>query len=179
LEGFFEKRRVSSCPATRLPSLEGLDGTDTMVAAVCEASGEAGHWQAVEMPRKTEVGSVDQTFGEAGAAGADPGTQKLLLRLGDVLQVPEPCSAQLPTVGSAGHFSGTCRPCAFVHKRGCDNGVACEFCHLCGPSERKRRQRERGHREKAHRSQQAADDGLVPAAASGFLATLQAALGRF
>lgn len=49
----------------------------------------------------------------------------------------------LPSVGSAGHAAGACKPCAFLHSKGCDNGAACTFCHLCGPGEKKRRQREK------------------------------------
>ncbi|CAE7582953.1 rlmJ [Symbiodinium natans] len=50
----------------------------------------------------------------------------------------------LPSVGSVGHEEGTCRPCAFVFKKGCDSGSQCTFCHLCPPGEKKRRLKERG-----------------------------------
>merc|ERR1711988_1433988 len=52
---------------------------------------------------------------------------------------PELGSPELPTVGSAGHHLGTCKPCAFLHTRGCSKGPECEFCHLCDSGERKRR----------------------------------------
>lgn len=48
-----------------------------------------------------------------------------------------------PTVGSQAHHLGECKPCAFVFKEGCANGVACKFCHLCDPNAKKRRKRER------------------------------------
>lgn len=50
----------------------------------------------------------------------------------------------LPTVGSRGHYSGVCKPCAFVFKPdqgGCKSGTLCQFCHLCGPGEKKRRKK--------------------------------------
>eukprot|EP00928_Gymnodinium_smaydae_P041020 TRINITY_DN27775_c0_g2_i1.p1 TRINITY_DN27775_c0_g2~~TRINITY_DN27775_c0_g2_i1.p1 ORF type:complete len:240 (-),score=32.34 TRINITY_DN27775_c0_g2_i1:452-1114(-) len=50
----------------------------------------------------------------------------------------------VPTVGSRGHFTGTCKPCAFVFKAGqggCLSGYECKFCHLCGPGEKKRRKK--------------------------------------
>mmetsp|Transcript_38626 Transcript_38626/g.84119 ORF Transcript_38626/g.84119 Transcript_38626/m.84119 type:complete len:264 (+) Transcript_38626:100-891(+) len=50
-------------------------------------------------------------------------------------------SPQLPTLGSEGHFLGMCKPCAFVFKGGCNNGIECEFCHLCQPGEKKRRKK--------------------------------------
>merc|ERR1719491_799181 len=56
---------------------------------------------------------------------------------------PAPGSLELPSLGSYGHASGDCRPCAFLHTKGCSSGPACKFCHLCGPGERKRRLREK------------------------------------
>jgi hypothetical protein len=47
----------------------------------------------------------------------------------------------LPSVGSACHHLGLCKPCDFLHRSsgGCQAGAACKFCHLCGPDENKRR----------------------------------------
>eukprot|EP00435_Cladocopium_sp_Y103_P059732 s1043_g21.t1 len=50
---------------------------------------------------------------------------------------------ELPSVGSAGHALGTCRPCAFLYAKGCFNGAACSFCHLCDRGEKKRRQKQK------------------------------------
>jgi hypothetical protein len=61
------------------------------------------------------------------------------LRLADSIQAPELGSA--PTVGSVGHHFGNCKPCAFLHKQGCENGTNCQFCHLCDAGEKKRRQK--------------------------------------
>jgi len=52
-------------------------------------------------------------------------------------------SPELPTMGSAGHELGTCKPCAFLYSKGCAKGVHCMFCHRCGPGEKKRRQKEK------------------------------------
>jgi len=57
-------------------------------------------------------------------------------------------SETLPTVGSAGHRIGKCKPCAFLHKKGCLNGTACPFCHLCEEGEKQRRQKERAEKTK-------------------------------
>lgn len=51
-------------------------------------------------------------------------------------------SAALPTLGSAGHWDGTCQPCAFMHS-GCSSGAQCSFCHLCDLGERKRRRKQK------------------------------------
>jgi hypothetical protein len=60
-------------------------------------------------------------------------------------------SDQLPTVGSVGHYLHKCKPCAFVYKKGCTNGTECQFCHLCEPGEKRRRQQ--GLLEKRRRQQ--------------------------
>jgi len=98
--------------------------------------------------------------------------------------VPEPPaplgSARCPSVGSAKHFCGGCKPCAFFHSKGCESGINCEFCHACGPNEKKKRQRDkyeasrirsmmwkqavaRAYEEEAAR-QEAACQGMYPAA---------------
>merc|ERR1711972_724167 len=72
-----------------------------------------------------------------------------VLLLAQALAEPELGSPQMPSVGSTGHRSGTCKPCAFYHTKGCGNGVECGFCHLCPAGEKKRRQKEKNV---AHRS---------------------------
>mmetsp|Transcript_37513 Transcript_37513/g.100523 ORF Transcript_37513/g.100523 Transcript_37513/m.100523 type:complete len:384 (+) Transcript_37513:93-1244(+) len=57
-------------------------------------------------------------------------------------------SEALPTVGSAGHRIGKCKPCAFLYKKGCLNGTACPFCHLCEEGEKQRRQKDRAEKNK-------------------------------
>jgi len=48
------------------------------------------------------------------------------------------------SVGAEGHWSGNCKPCAFLDSRkGCLQGSACAYCHLCDAGEKKRRQREK------------------------------------
>lgn len=37
---------------------------------------------------------------------------------------------QLPSVGSANHFEGTCRPCCFKLRQRCSLGVRCKHCHF-------------------------------------------------
>mmetsp|Transcript_35625 Transcript_35625/g.101511 ORF Transcript_35625/g.101511 Transcript_35625/m.101511 type:complete len:310 (+) Transcript_35625:58-987(+) len=49
----------------------------------------------------------------------------------------------LPSIGSAAHAQRRCKPCAFMHKEGCQTGFECKFCHLCPPGEKKQRKKER------------------------------------
>lgn len=64
---------------------------------------------------------------------------QIILQLSEALESPELGTPQMPTVGSAFHGQGRCKPCAFLHTKGCSNGVDCQFCHLCQPGEKKRR----------------------------------------
>lgn len=64
-----------------------------------------------------------------------------VLLLADAIPESELGTAEMPTVGSMNHHFGACKPCAFLHKQGCVNGVNCKFCHLCDPGEKKRRQK--------------------------------------
>mmetsp|Transcript_21051 Transcript_21051/g.42319 ORF Transcript_21051/g.42319 Transcript_21051/m.42319 type:complete len:215 (-) Transcript_21051:93-737(-) len=52
-------------------------------------------------------------------------------------------SAELPSQGSLGHAEGRCKPCSFLHTKGCQGGFACKFCHICGPDERRQRRKEK------------------------------------
>jgi len=56
---------------------------------------------------------------------------------------PQLGSNDLPSIGSLGHYLRRCKPCAFVTRAGCSNATQCNFCHLCGPGEKKRRRKEK------------------------------------
>jgi len=88
----------------------------------------------------------------AGSRWADG--QRAVLRLVDALSEPQLGSPELPTVGSVGHVLGNCKPCAFMHTKGCDNGVHCPYCHICGPDEKKRRRKEKQEMRQARREVQ-------------------------
>eukprot|EP00443_Scrippsiella_acuminata_P030440 CAMPEP_0115289254 /NCGR_PEP_ID=MMETSP0270-20121206/63409_1 /TAXON_ID=71861 /ORGANISM="Scrippsiella trochoidea, Strain CCMP3099" /LENGTH=381 /DNA_ID=CAMNT_0002706417 /DNA_START=94 /DNA_END=1239 /DNA_ORIENTATION=+ len=67
-------------------------------------------------------------------------------------------SVELPSLGSAGHSSGDCKPCAFFHTAGCSNGISCQFCHICDANEKKRRRKEKIlSKRMAGKAKQAAD----------------------
>jgi hypothetical protein len=65
-----------------------------------------------------------------------------VLRLSEALPPPELGAPGLPSIGSMLHHCKECKPCTFFHTRGCENGKNCEFCHLCGPGEKKKRLRQ-------------------------------------
>jgi hypothetical protein len=53
--------------------------------------------------------------------------------------------AELPSVGSVGHYAGQCSRCCFFPKGRCTNGTSCNFCHL----DHERVRRKRGGAKKA------------------------------
>lgn len=81
----------------------------------------------------------------------------LLMPCGDVsIAFPVPgCASQgagwaaapvceaLPSLGSAAHRAGQCKPCAFFDTSGCENGAACRFCHLCDAETRRQRRKDK------------------------------------
>jgi len=73
-------------------------------------------------------------------------------------------TAELPSVGSGEHAAGCCKPCAFLHTKGCESGLACKFCHLCGPEERKRRRQGKlQERREVHRAMKEKQTGRLRA----------------
>jgi len=58
--------------------------------------------------------------------------------------VPEDSSAMpWPSLGSATHALGICKPCDFQHRTSCRAGYKCQFCHLCPPGENRRRKKQK------------------------------------
>jgi len=163
LEEFYEERRVHSCPVEPSDGHEQLQRAMTtggsMMASVAAAAAAASAaaaaatmcWMTSPARRGDATPSspapVDPTAIHWGATAtpmsASPAAQAPVLRLADWMPEPELGSPEMPTVGSAGHSAGTCKPCAFFHSKGCGNGVNCSFCHLCPADEKKRRQKEK------------------------------------
>mmetsp|Transcript_23600 Transcript_23600/g.73519 ORF Transcript_23600/g.73519 Transcript_23600/m.73519 type:complete len:273 (+) Transcript_23600:46-864(+) len=87
---------------------------------------------------KSECSTVDTAEGAAAPTPAQNQELPAFLK-GFTGQLGMP---GVPSMGSAGHHLGLCKPCAFVFKGGCTNGVNCTFCHLCEFGEKKRRKKE-------------------------------------
>lgn len=161
LDGFFVERQVRSCPGSSASSCIGSDDADSVeVTETRPAYDLAVHHGELLTAAATAAASVvaaDRTEGSLAESGPAAmaaetvelesfGAQKQVLRLNDALREPKLGSPELPTVGSASHRSGNCKPCAFAHTKGCGNGADCQFCHLCEPGEKKRRQKEKFER---------------------------------
>jgi len=84
----------------------------------------------------TDFTSVTDTFPVSAARPT-----VVTLRLAEILE-PAVGLAAVTSIGSAGHGSESCKPCAFFWKEsGCQSGISCQFCHVCDPSEKKRRRK--------------------------------------
>jgi len=150
LDDFFESRRIQSCPVASLDD-EDLDeeeeeeemprepqplrraittGPQSFMTTVAAAT---GFWAA---PGYAAAAAPIENFNA-------PQPMPRVLMLSEALPEPSLGSNEMPTVGSAGHNIGTCKPCAFFHTRGCGNGLQCSFCHLCPPDEKRKRQKEK------------------------------------
>lgn len=103
--------------------------------------------EAPVLPKEVELASVlpPPTAAPLATTEPPPPAHAPSLRLVDMLPTPELGSALLPTIGSAGHAIGDCRPCAFFYTKGCNNGMDCAYCHLCKAGEKKRRMKEHRH----------------------------------
>jgi hypothetical protein len=173
LDEFLEKREIHSCPpetwgipdvsdsekAASSARLLAVAANNAAVVASRAVSSICSWWVPVE-PSSVLAGSflvpAQESIGHNYSVQEMPndlGAQYALHFMHSASARGEPVlgSRELPTVGSAGHQSGTCKPCAFLHKRGCQNGVQCEFCHLCDEGEKKRRQKEKIARLKSMR----------------------------
>merc|ERR1712228_553209 len=65
-----------------------------------------------------------------------------LIQLEKVLPQKACGSPGCPSVGSAGHHLGLCRPCDFMFRGdGCRAGSKCQYCHLCPRGELQRRKK--------------------------------------
>merc|ERR1719263_2682535 len=88
---------------------------------------------------------MDEQFMQMMWAGVETSQpSRPVLSLAEALPEPELGSPDMPSVGSVGHWNGTCKPCAFM-ARGCTSGVNCPFCHLCDVNEKKRRRKDKSH----------------------------------
>jgi len=123
-------RLVQSCPPTPKGSCDTCDSINTLTAA----AERLAQVSPVTMQGELAKRGVD-TMGSYIPDGNNTGPAELrILRLADSLE-------KLPSQGSALHSTGGCKPCAFVHTKGCNTGKACRFCHLCDQGSSKRRKK--------------------------------------
>lgn len=147
LDEFFEERRIHSCPAPP-PQQDDIESVPNSPEPSFLHDAFAAGAQVFMDTVIASTGFWPEHQGTPFMAAMEPVNrpfQPKVLVLSEAL--PGSTSAlgsqSLPTVGSAGHYTGHCKPCAFFYTKGCESGTQCEFCHLCPPDEKRRRQKDK------------------------------------
>jgi len=99
-----------------------------------KAFGDAAHRQ--QTPRQQQQQKGDDMSNSQRSSMTDPTVDPEL-----AASLAAANAGEVPSVGSVGHAEGTCKPCAFLYTKGCENGINCPFCHLCEPGEKKKRRK--------------------------------------
>jgi len=125
----------SAALAVSTPHAEAvaLDGDARSECSTADTQGRTPPSPVMEPPLKPLT--IDEGTAGAAASGIMP-----------PMPSPWPGSVspeELPSLGSALHRTGQCKPCAFQNTKGCISGSECHFCHICEPGEKKRRQKEK------------------------------------
>merc|ERR1712070_1342424 len=161
-----EERRTKSCPSSGVEMADGLgqvheqsttfQNGDIPVSVVetplsfgpfadfCMDNMQADlYFPGAAMPMDEQFVQMMWVGVETSQIGVETSqTSRPVLSLAEALPEPEIGSPEMPSVGSIGHWNGTCKPCAFM-ARGCTSGVNCPFCHLCDVNEKKRRRKDK------------------------------------
>jgi len=168
LDGFLQERKIQSCPVSAVNMPPGLEDEVQAVMAAAQIS-RAIDMAALTMEQVEELEECEseeeekENFNKTDAypsfnlrAEAEPfvmpspalgvedypAGEPAMLKLSEMLPEFELGSEMLPTLGSAAHRWGGCKPCAFAQtNQACRNGAECPFCHLCEPGEKKRRRK--------------------------------------
>jgi len=120
-------------PATRSPSLDEFIKPRLSKSLPCSG--------IEEVPSEINAIGIDAVAPKLQPSSPQPMT---VIRLAQLLSLEPQKNRQFPTEGSRGHHERQCKPCCFVWtEEGCKNGAACNFCHLCDSTEKKRRTKER------------------------------------
>jgi len=175
LECFFRERRIYSCPLTAL--CEEEPAMDVAMEPFTSALAEPSSSALVQLEDETEF--TDPLWLRPQQLQPSPRPRSslppppsmpapsatALASMAEQLSTKSDSLDAMSSVGSLKHGSGTCKPCAFFHKTGCANGMACAFCHLCGPGVLKQLKQERRQRMSARfRSRQEARQAAVATA---------------
>mmetsp|Transcript_52593 Transcript_52593/g.151659 ORF Transcript_52593/g.151659 Transcript_52593/m.151659 type:complete len:284 (-) Transcript_52593:420-1271(-) len=166
---FIKERQTVSCPGSGLePGARPETGAPSMAqVAQAAVTGWPATMSGAELEQITGVGPAPEA--STPIVGVAPQPQVALLVVPTSMLVAAPWAASSPaeaspvgpmtpsavaaegelsrvppekmaSAGSALHGTGRCKPCAFVHTKGCESGENCVFCHMCDKGEKKRRQ---------------------------------------
>lgn len=124
---------LSTLPCRVAAHTESIEGCREELAVIGQSHNLAAEGDTI---------SNFKVAGQTEASSAETGTQG-----SSRSEAPSICTdiqvRSIDSDGSALHYQGRCKPCAFVHREGCKSDASCKFCHLCPEGEKKRRLKER------------------------------------
>lgn len=135
VDGFFEEQRAVSCPPSLTMEPDECSSDPLIHSRSMAKRGDASPSCSTATPAEFSISTA--------SCGQSVAMYELRPQLELMLPGPLLGSPDLPSMGSAGHGKRECKPCSFVHTKGCDTGVDCQFCHLCEPGESKRRSKDK------------------------------------
>eukprot|EP00429_Kryptoperidinium_foliaceum_P019932 CAMPEP_0176046616 /NCGR_PEP_ID=MMETSP0120_2-20121206/23148_1 /TAXON_ID=160619 /ORGANISM="Kryptoperidinium foliaceum, Strain CCMP 1326" /LENGTH=197 /DNA_ID=CAMNT_0017380029 /DNA_START=42 /DNA_END=635 /DNA_ORIENTATION=+ len=145
-EELSEQTVLKRCPSNLLDGMPARWSRDDRLEAFVQ-----NIMTCYRAPRQASQASTKPSPARAGSsqASTEPGTS---LTGEEGSGSPEAVVAgELPSIGSALHAVGGCKPCAWNRKAaGCFKGAACEFCHLCDDGAVAKKKRERRARVRDH-----------------------------
>jgi hypothetical protein len=122
--------------------LEEDDGTGTVSTIAPTGTATLGAWSMSDSDGLSSMSTGTDTF-QKGFMAFRP--EHSIIKEGKEEaggETPAGGVISLPSVGSAMHGNGECRPCAWFYKpQGCSNGAECRHCHVCGDGEIKSRKK--------------------------------------
>mmetsp|Transcript_17365 Transcript_17365/g.40498 ORF Transcript_17365/g.40498 Transcript_17365/m.40498 type:complete len:452 (-) Transcript_17365:21-1376(-) len=116
------------------PSSEQGSPKMKQVASPCAVRPPPGFEDVIPMPTTTAAAEDDAD--DEGSQASDA-------------KVAEVDLAALPSIGSAGHFAGTCDRCCFFPKGRCLNGYNCDHCHFEHEKRKRKSKKQRKAEEEA------------------------------
>lgn len=144
-------RQVRSCPGSRLPSPRGRSDSGGVDKLLIDSLREA----VLSLPKLASREDSDNSSLAAGSTAAESSEwEPATAFTRSPQQAPQDSNTVnldllgtplCPSMGSAGHARGLCKPCAFIGRvdKKCTSGIKCTFCHLCSPGEKQRRKKEK------------------------------------
>eukprot|EP00927_Polykrikos_kofoidii_P019203 TRINITY_DN18952_c0_g1_i1.p1 TRINITY_DN18952_c0_g1~~TRINITY_DN18952_c0_g1_i1.p1 ORF type:complete len:241 (-),score=48.24 TRINITY_DN18952_c0_g1_i1:66-728(-) len=132
----------SLCSSLSDPQADDFHIADSSATRSCDQMHEAN-----------EIQDVNSSTTEHQVEDTEQDKQQTIHETNNVFGFPT-ANIVVLNVGSMGHGTGYCKPCAFVHNgsHGCMSGESCIFCHLCPVGEKRRRKKERNAQKQAGRA---------------------------
>jgi len=130
-----QEHRTAGLPHHRTPSAR----SKSCSSVPSQVSSDTGPISSVHI--SSDTGPISSDFSSEGGPTSDmlvvlggrvEGKKESEVHLSEIQQVPlHPITGEITSIGSAGHFCGSCRPCEWMQRgRPCKYGWRCTYCHI-------------------------------------------------